>query len=225
MQTTSKLFACALLALLVCVVPAQAATIIKLDLGGTGPDLTFSGGNGGILSSTSDGGSGTGDQETAILFTDFLSSLVPNPTTGSYTLSNVTATGFPFALGGGFYGQNFVGGNYKLYDSSNAILLDVNLSNSLLVAGGNGGFFNVTNGTVVGGNPAVTSQLASTSLGFSTSLTNISGGGLSVGGNGYLNSFLTDASMDITATQIPEPSTALLALGILTAPMALRRRR
>ncbi len=226
MKTALKIFTCATVAFLLSFHSSRAATIIRLDLGDTGPDLTYSGGNGGVLSTMSDGGSGTGEQATAILYTDFLSSLVPNPTTGSYTLSNVTAVGLPTFLGGGTYLQNFNGGNYKLYDSANVLLLDVNLGMSLLVGGANGGHFSVTNGTVVGGAPAITSQLVSNSLGFSTSLSNINGGGgLSTGIDGYLNSFVTNASLDITATQVPEPAAVLLALGTLVAPMALRRRR
>ncbi len=225
MKTALKTFTCATVALLLSFHTSHAATIIRLDLGDTGPDMTFSGGSGGVLSTLSDSGSGTGDQETAILFTDFLSSLVPNPTTGSYTLTGVTAVGLPTNLGFGTYLQNFSGGNYKLYDSANALLLDVNLGDSLLVGSANGGHFSITNGTVMGGNPTVISQLNFNSLGFSTSLTNInSGGGLSTGVDGYLNSFVTNASIDITATQVPEPAAALLILSALVVPMALRRR-
>src|SRR6476659_225599 len=146
MRSSMKLFACATLALLFSVCSSQAATIIKLDLGGVGPDLTFSGGNGGLLRTIDDNPAGlTGDQATNILFTSFLSGL--GSTTGSYTLSGATAVGLPTPLGGGVVTQNFSGGNFKIYNSTNTLLLDVNLASSLLVGGGSGAFFNITNGT------------------------------------------------------------------------------
>ncbi len=201
-----------------------AGTIIKLDLGGVGPDLTFSGGSGGILSTIDDNPAGlTGDQATAILFTDFLSAM--SATTGSYTLSGATAAGVATPLGGGVFAQNFVSGNFKLYDSSNVLLLDVDLSSSLLVGGGNGAFFSITNGTVMGGLPSLTSQLVSNSIGMSMTLTNISGGGLSVGAGGFLNSFRADATKEITATQqVPEPTAIIFALSALSATVVMRRR-
>src|SRR6185369_12331539 len=96
---------------------------------------------------------------------------------------------------------------------------DVNLSTSLLVGGGNGAFFNINNGTVIGGSPAITSQLVGSSIGMSMTLTNINGPGgpgLTVSGGGFLNPFVGDATKEITADQapIPEPSTIMLALGL-----------
>jgi hypothetical protein len=226
MKTSMKLFVCATFALFLSVATARAATIIKLDLGGVGPDLNFTGGVFGTLNTIDDNPAGlTGDQATNILFTSFLSGL--GSTTGSYSLSGATATGAPTPLGGGVVTQNFSGGNFKIYDSSNVLLLDVNLATSLLVGGGNGAFFNITNGTVLNGDPTITSQLLSNSIGMSMTLTNIqsSGGpGLTIGGTGLLNSFFSDASKDITASQVPEPCTILMALGLLAVPAGLRRR-
>jgi len=220
MKTTLRFLASAAFALLLSVQASKAGTIIKLDLGGTGPDVQYSGGT---LSTVNDGNAGTtGDQNTAILFTDFLSSQVPNPTSGSYTLSGATIAGAPTPLGGGVFAQNFSGGNFKIYNNANALLLSVNLGTSLLVGGGNGAFFNITNGTVVGGSLA--SQLAPNSIGMSMTLTNISGGGLSAP-SGILNSFVADATKEITGTQVPEPTAILLMLGGLAMPSLLRRRR
>jgi len=124
MRAPLKVFICATVALLLSACSSQAATIIKLDLGGTGPDLNYTGGVFGTLNTTSDGNLGTtGDQNTAILFTSFLSSLPA--TTGSYSLAAATATGAPTPLGGGVVTQNFSGGNFKIYNSTNALLLDV----------------------------------------------------------------------------------------------------
>jgi hypothetical protein len=131
-------------------------------------------------------------------------------------------------LGGGVVMQNFSGGNFKIYDSTNALLLDVNLTTSLLVGGGNGAFFNITNGNVVGGDPVITSQLISNSMGMSMTLTNIqssAGPGLIVNpANNTLYSFFGDATKEITATQTPEPATVVLALFFSGLPMFLRRR-
>jgi hypothetical protein len=228
MRVPLKLFACATLALLFSVCASQAATIVKLDLGGVGPDLTFSGGAGGLLSTIDDNPAGlTGDQATNVLFTSFLSGL--GSTTGSYSLAGATAVGAPTPLGGGVLMQNFVGGNFQIYDSFNTLLLDVNLSSSLLVGGGNGAFFNINNGVVVGGLPAITSQLVGNSIGMSMTLTNINTTpagppGLSVGLGGFLNSFVGDATKEITGTQVPEPTAFVLAFGSFALPLLLRRR-
>ena len=227
MRTPLKVFACATVALLLSACSSQAATIIKLDLGGVGPDLTFSPpGNPGILSTIDDNPAGlTGDQATNILFTNFLSGM--GSTTGSYSLSNATAVGPATPLGGGVVTQNFNGGNFKIYDSTNTLLLDVNLATSLLVGGGTGAFFNITNGTVIGGLPSLTSQLVGNSIGMSMTLTNINnpgGPGLAIGGGGFLAPFVGDATKEITATQTPEPAAIVLALGLFLAPMFLRRR-
>jgi hypothetical protein len=217
-----------MVALLLSAHSSQAATIIKLDLGGVGPDLTFSGGNGGLLSTIDNNPAGlTGDQATNILFTSFLSGM--GSTTGSYSLSGATAVGGPVPLGGGVLMQNFNAGNFKIYDSVNTLLLDVNLTTSLLVGGGSGAFFNITNGNVIGGLPSITSQLVGNSIGMSISLTNINTTpagppGLSIGGGGFLNSFVGDATKEITGTQVPEPAALLLCLYFSAVPM-LRRRR
>jgi hypothetical protein len=225
MRIQLKVFSCAILALLLVAPPSHAGTIIKLDLGGTGPDVQFSGGQFGLFRTEDDGDLGTlGDQDTTIRFSDFLSSLTPNPTTGSYLLTNVNADGTaPVPLGGGVLKQGFSGGFFALYDSSNSLLLQVNLGNSLLVGGSSGAFFNITNGTVVGGSLAP--LLSTNSIGMSLSLTNISGGGLSTGIGGFLNAFQADATKEISANPVPEPGTLLLACGAILVPALLRRRR
>src|SRR5262245_27169360 len=98
MTTHIRMFACAAIAAVLLFFSseaAQAGTIIKLSLGGTGPDLTYTGGAGGVLSTVNDGNGGTtGDQNTAIDFLDFLSAIPDIPTSiASYSLSGVTAAG------------------------------------------------------------------------------------------------------------------------------------
>jgi hypothetical protein len=227
MRAPLKVFACATLALLLSACGSQAATIIKLDLGGVGPDLTFSPpASPGLLGTIDDNPAGlVGDQATNILFTSFLSGL--GSITGSYSLSGAAAAGPPTPLGGGVLTQNFVGGNFRIFDSTNTLLLDVNLTNSLLVGGGSGAFFNINNGIVLGGLPAITSQLVGNSIGMSMTLTNINGPGgpgLTAGIGGFLNPFVGDATKEITAAQVPEPTAILLALCFSAVPMLLRRR-
>jgi hypothetical protein len=200
----------------------QASTIIKLDLGGVGPDVQFSGGPFGILETVDATPPGlTGDQATTILFTDFLAGL--GSTTGSYSLNNLTAVGAPTPLGGGVLAQNFAGGNFQIFDSANVLLLDVNLATSLLVGGSTGAEFSIANGTVVGGLPALTSQLVPNSIGYSLALTNISGGGLTSVQNESLAAFTADGVKEITATQVPEPTTMLVLAGLVWIPMRRSR--
>jgi hypothetical protein len=218
-----KLFASSALALFISLNASYASTIIKLDLGGVGPDLNYSGGVFGQLETVDDNPPAMiGDQATNILFTDYFSGLGSIP--GSYSLSGATATGAPTPLGGGVVMQNFAGGNFQIYNAANVLLLDVNLSTSLLVGGGNGAFFNITNGTVVGGVGLLTSQIVPNSIGMSMTLSNISGGGLTINPNNQLNSFFADATKEITGNQVPEPAAALLALAALFLSMLLRRR-
>jgi hypothetical protein len=225
MRPHTKLFAGAALALFLASSASNAATIIKLDLGGTGPDVFYSGGVFGTLSTVDDGDDATtGQQNTAILYTSFLSTTPA--TNGSYTLSGVTATGAPVD-DGGVVSQNFAGGNFQLYNAANALLLDVNLSTSRLTGADEGAFFSITKGTVVGGFPPLISQLVSNSIGLSMSLTDITGGGLSIGGtfeNPLLNSFFADATKEITAAQVPEPGTAILVV-LCGLVVLLRKRR
>src|SRR3954471_847062 len=86
-------FTSATLALLLTFSASQAA-LIKLDLAKSpgpdlGPDLAYAGG---ILATPSDGNAlTTGNQDTAIVFGDFLSALPA--TTGSYSLQNLASNG------------------------------------------------------------------------------------------------------------------------------------
>src|SRR4051812_2906375 len=74
---------------------SRAGTIIKLDLGGVGPDLQMNAG--GVLSTVNDGHAATaGDQDTAIAYTGFLAPLFANvtpPPAASFSLSGLQAVG------------------------------------------------------------------------------------------------------------------------------------
>lgn len=207
-----------------------AGTIIKLNLGGTGPDVAMNAG--GVLATTSDGvAATTGDQNTAVEYTGFLD--VPfadiNTSIASYSLAGLQAVGPPQVFGT-LVIQNFTGGSFDLYDPSNNLLLSGSLTNSALtgVAGppGTGGLFTTAVSTVTGGSLAP--YIVPNSLTMSMNLTNINGGnGLSVGGAvaPVLNPFQADASVNISGDQlIPEPTSVLLLLTALSGAFAIRRR-
>jgi hypothetical protein len=219
-------FTSAALALLLTFSASEAA-LIKLDLAKTpapdlGPDITYAGG---VLATPSDGNAvTTGDQDTAIVFGDFLSALPA--TRGSYSLHGLSANGpatTTFIPGPNItvVSQSLVGGNFQLYDSANVKLLDVSLasSNSALTgttvpSSTTANVISISNGTVVGGTLA--SQIASNSISFSFALTNISGGGLAVNGNNVLAAFDASATKEVAGNPVPEPSAiALLVLGSL----------
>jgi hypothetical protein len=210
---------------------SSAATILKLNLGGTGPDVSMDAG--GVFSTTSDGNAATtGDQDTAVEFTDFLDgSFVDIPTSiASFSISGVGSVGAP-SVGGGTVNQNFFGGSIKLYGPApmNELLLDANLQDSAVFGTlgmpGIGGFFTVTLGTATAG--TILPYITPGSIGLSMPLTDINGGtGLLVMGN-VLQPFTSDASANITADPVPEPATGLLALiaASMSAAVSLRRRR
>ena len=206
---------------------SRAGTIIKLDLGGTGPDVGMSAA-GGIMSTVSDGDvSTTGDQDTAVTYTGFLD-FIPDITTptASFTLSGLTATG-PVAQFGGLAIQNFAGGQLTLFDPSNNTLLTAGLTGSVLSGGigapGTAALFTTSLGSSASG--PLAQYFASGSFSMSISLINVNAGaGLAVS-DGVLQPFMADASVLIAADPaVPEPSTLiLLALGSLGLLLAPRR--
>src|SRR5690242_12280266 len=111
---------------------ASAATIIKLNLGNIGPDVQMNGS--GLLSTVNDGAAGTtGDQNTDIEFTGFLDGSHPDITTtnASFSLNGLQAVG-PANVFGSLVIQNFLGGQFNLYDTANNLLLQGPLTNSAL---------------------------------------------------------------------------------------------
>jgi len=202
--------------------PARASTIIKLTLGGTGPDVAMNASHVFATVDQTGGPSPTGDQLTAIDYTSFLS-FIPDVNTpiASFSVAGVTAVGAATPLGGGIVAQNFSGGTYNLYDPADTLLLSGNLSNTFLTGGVTGSLITVTPSTVTGGTLAP--LLVANSLTVSFAFTNINGGaGLTIGTDSQVAPFTADAVVTIAADPVPEPASfaALAMLG-----MALVRRR
>jgi hypothetical protein len=207
----------------------QAATIIKLNLGGVGPDVGMNGA--GILSTTNDGVVATvGDQNTDIEYVgafEFIPDV--NTNSASFTLQGLAEVG-PASVFGSLVIQNFLGGQFNLYDPANVLLLQGPLTNSALtgVLGppGTGALFTTTLGAVTGGTLAP--SIAPGSLSLSMNMTTVNGGnGFVVAGGGpSLNAFLADASVTIAADVVPEPATlSLIGLGAAAAIAVCGRRR
>jgi len=209
----------ALSALLVSSAANGADTILKLSLASTGADLAMNAS--GVLGTVSDLDlSTTGDQNTAIDFTGFLSSTSDIPANASFSISGLQRTGAPTIVGGAVILQDFFGGTFNLYSPSNVLLLSGNLQDSLLtgVIGGTGtgSIFTTKVGTFTNG--TLLSNLQPNSLNVSIGLTDVQnpgGAGFLVSGAPFtLQPFTTDASVSISAEEriIPEPSSIAIAL-------------
>jgi hypothetical protein len=197
--------------------PAGAATIIKLSLGNSGPDVQF---NGVVFSTSSDGVvPTTGDQDTAAEFQDFLNFQPDLPgtnpgNTGSYTLAGVTVAGAATNVFGNVV-QPFSGGNFFLYAPApgNALLLSGQLSNSVLFGTigppGTGAVFTTSIASVTGG--SLGPFILPNSLSLSISMTNVNGGAGFQLSDGVLLPFHADVTQTI-AGDAPEPSSVFLAM-------------
>jgi hypothetical protein len=222
---------------------ASAGTIIKLSLGDDpAADIEYTSG---ILSTVDDGdGSSPGDQNTAVEFLDFLSSLTNIPSAdASYTLSGVTPAGpAVHVISLGTVLQPFTGGTFELWDDLGTLLLGVSLGDSELAGtvGGTatGAVFSTTFGTPLPG-PAggtLAPLIAPGTVTMSISMSHINGGaGLSITPFlapvpgielATLHDFVANVTKSIDAERlIPEPTAALLlVLGGLIAVPCLRRR-
>ena len=211
---------------------SNAATIIKLNLGGVGPDVAMPAA---LLGTMSDGiAATTGDQNTDVEFTSFLDGPFPDITTtdASFSLSGLAPVGPPTVFGT-LVIQSFLGGTFTLYNNDvlNTVLLTGPMTTSALtgVIGppGTGGLFTTTLGTATGGTLAP--LLAAGTVSLSMNLTNVNGGlgfGVSAGLPSFLLPFTADSSVSISANPIPEPATLVLVIfGSVAAAASARRRR
>lgn len=223
--TSFSVGVCALFAL---VSVAPAATILKLNLGGVGPDVAMTGA--GVLSTSSDGNAlTTGDQNTAIEYTGFLDPLfldVP-ASVASFSLAGLQTSG-PAQVVSGVTIQGFTGGSLSLYDPANNVLLTGSLVNSTLSgSAGSGIVFTTSVGAFTGG--SLQPYLVGNSLSMTMNLSDINGGaGLTVNPNNVLQAFSADASVNIAGdAAVPEPVSAILLLvGLpLVAVARMRARR
>jgi hypothetical protein len=214
-------------AILISASSVQAGTIIKLDLGSdTAPDIEYSGGAGGTLSTADDGNpTMDGDQATEIDFLDFLD----RPSIqGSFSMEDLTADGAASTFGP-LVIQNFTGGTLSLYDTANALLLSGTLDNSALTGPigepATGALFTTSFATITGG--SLQPLILQDTLTLSMSLTDINeGAGFSVVGapSLVLDAFDAGATLNIAADPIPEPlSLILLLTGGALAASAIRR--
>jgi hypothetical protein len=221
-------FACALsicAAFALTATSTQAGTIIKLNLGGTGPDIELAGG---VLSTVNDLNAGTtGDQDTAILFDDFLNGNPDiNTSTASVTIDGLALSG-PAVVVGPFVAQGFAGGTISIYSPTNILLLQGTLGNSTLSGNigppPNGSVFTTTFADVTGG--TLDPQIANNTLTVQMTLSNINGGaGLSAGV--FVDPFVADSAVTLDADPVPEPTAGLLALvGVVLTAVANKRRR
>jgi hypothetical protein len=213
----------------------HASTIIKLNLGNVGPDLSMNGA--GILGTTNDGNAATtGDQNTDVEYTGFLEPISDiNTSAASFSLSNLARSGPAIVSIPGFVIQNFAGGTFNLYNPSNSLLLSGLLTTSSLQGTvgppATGAVFTTNIASVTGGSLAP--FIVPTSLALSMNLTNVNGGtGFSVGGGlePFLNPFVADSVVNISGDPtplgggLPEPGTLVLATVALFAGTAVRRR-
>ena len=196
---------------------ANGDTVLKLSLGNTGPDLEMNAG--GVLGTTSDGNAGTtGDQDTAIEYTGFLDPFADG--TGSFSVAGLLRTGPPNIIGGAVIVQDFDGGAFDLYSSTNTLLLHGDLTESTLTgvigSTGTGSIFTTKVGTFTSG--SLLPYVQTNSLNVSMALTNVNNGsGFVVSGSPFtLQAFTTDASVNISANPgelfIPEPASIAIAL-------------
>lgn len=226
---------CALFASFSCY--TQAATIIKLNLGGVGPDLTMNAG--GTLSTDTDNDlATTGDQDTGIEYTGFLDPLftdVSGSPPGSFSLSGLQADASGATLSLGLVIQGFHGGNFNLYGSNNSLLLSGTVVTATLAGvttpPGTGSLFTTTLGSITGGSlqPYILPGTVSVSMNLAT----VNGGnGFSTlpgpGNTLVLQPFKADASALISgdaSPNVPEPASLTFVLAAVVLGGACGRRR
>lgn len=212
------------LAIFCCGLTLHADTIIKFDLGSAGVDFHLAGGT---LSTLDDGdGLTLGDQNTNINFTGFLSSITDIPTDiASFSLDGVALSGPATIVAGASFVQPTSGGEFKLWDDLNQLLLSGTLTdgvvNGALGLAATGSFFNINLDTFTGGSLAT--LLDPNSLALAISFTDVNDGLSFSVSNSLLDDFEAAGTANIAAA-VPEPNTGILAM-LATLALALRCRR
>jgi len=206
----------------------HADTIIKFDLGDTGPDLQYVAGQ---FSTINEGNALTfGDQDTGIDFTSFLDPILVDIVAGaSFTLSGVNAVGGASVLGS-LVLQQTEGGTFSIWNEANELLLAAELGEGVITGSigvSTGSFFNTSIANFTGG--SLLEYIATSPAGISIALANILTDGIpgvAVGGNNQLFDFTADADGLITGepVAVSEPATAVL-LGAAGIAGLIRRRR
>jgi len=233
--------ACSLCATNIC----SAETIVKLNLGSTGPDIHL---QNGVLSTVDDednSASSPGDQGTGTTFHGFVDGVdgivdINAPAQSSFSLSGVSLLGSSFAVELGAFSlitQATTGGLFELFDENGGVLLTGSLTNGSLHGTSGlsaaGGFLTADLGSFTGPNDhsfdKLFSLLAPGSASLAMSLTDVSSGPNGKRGfqvlDDMLQDFSADASANIGADPIPEPtSLGLLLVGFVGVLGSLRRR-
>ncbi len=208
---------------------AYGGTIIKLGFNTDPlPDIQLSNG---VLSTSDDlNGSSAGDQATEVAYSDALSGEADIlGATASITLDDVQLIDSPFVFGNTLLHAT-QGGSFQLYDDSNSLLLAGSLGDGTLSgalgATATGGFLTTEFGEFTDGSLLPTLQdSALLRSSFSISLTNVNGGGgFATDDSGDLVDFEADATANIGAQLVPEPSSAALILLGLLGTLTYRRR-
>ncbi len=226
-RTFFRLLALPILGVLVS--SASAETIIKIDLGSAGFDGNDVDLTGNVFSTIDDGNASTlGDQNTNVNFVGFLSGRSDIPAdVASFTIADVQISGTATILGNVLV-QPTAGGSISLWDSSNTLLLSASVGGGAIVgslgSAATGSFANLTVGSFTGGSLA--SLLNPNSFSISLAMTDVNGGaGLSQSG-GELQDFTAGATANISALQVPEPSSMVLcglsAMGLIGAVRSRR---
>jgi hypothetical protein len=204
---------------------ASAETVLKFNLDGFG--------FGGDVASTSsafvtvdDGNPAvTGDQTTNVAFTGFLDPLFMDITSGaSFSLSGVMASGNA-GQQGGILLQETMAGMFTLYDDSNSVLLQGNIDQGFIFGGAisTGSFFTTTPVLYTGGSllPLMEPDSGNLSLSLTDVRTNGTTGMVVLGG--VLQDFTADATGQLEASAVPEPS--VMGMAALASVLVIRRRR
>jgi hypothetical protein len=232
-----KVFQAVLAAALFLVLSTEARaidTVIKVDLGGTGPDVALTGATFGTVN---DGDAGTvGDQTTGVDFVGPLSFLADILSGASFSLGGVNLVGSPTVFNGTNVFQATNGGNFGLWDSANTLLLSGTLAGGSIagtIGGTTGSFFHTTVFSYTGG--SLLAYIQPTPAGLSLALSQITSGQLLglqtlpcegiTQCTGNLAPFTANASGLLEGTSVPEPASMLLLVSGLFGGLVARRKR